>query len=101
MNVIFVKVFSFSLFFFYNLKEGGEILCCDNCFRSFHLECVNLKEEPVGDWICPYCRDLQQKKATECPKCSKLIDIIPNEKIACSKCLRKLILFAYCILIFQ
>lgn len=90
MNVIFAKVFSIqSILKSKNHKEGGEILCCDNCFRSFHLECVNLKEGPDGDWICPYCRDLQQKKATECPTCLERLEETQNEKVACAKCLRK------------
>lgn len=73
-----------------NLSEGGEILCCDNCFRSFHLECVGLKTEPKGDWICPYCRDLQESKLAECPKCEKDLDEIgKHEKVSCAKCLRK------------
>lgn len=37
----------------------GDMVACDNdnChFQWFHWECVNIKEEPVGDWLCPDCR---------------------------------------------
>ncbi|OQR87370.1 chromodomain-helicase-DNA-binding protein [Achlya hypogyna] len=37
--------------------DGGLILLCDGpCHRSFHMECVGLKEEPAGaKWLCPDC----------------------------------------------
>ena len=39
-------------------KDGGDLLCCDNCPRSFHLKCLKKKEEdiPDGDWYCDKCR---------------------------------------------
>lgn len=76
-----------------NFVEGGEILCCDNCFRSFHLECVDLKEGPEGDWICRFCRDLQEDKVEECPTCQEgLEEVEQYEKVTCSKCLRKYVM---------
>jgi inhibitor of growth protein 3 len=36
----------------------GDMVACDNdnCqYQWFHWECVNIKEEPVGDWLCPAC----------------------------------------------
>lgn len=36
-------------------KDGGDLLCCDNCPRSFHLKCVGLKIIPEGDWFCKRC----------------------------------------------
>lgn len=36
-------------------KKGGELLCCDNCPRAFHLDCCGLDEIPKGDWNCPEC----------------------------------------------
>jgi inhibitor of growth protein 3 len=36
----------------------GDMVACDNdnCkFQWFHWECVGIKEEPVGDWLCPDC----------------------------------------------
>ncbi|KAF2006285.1 hypothetical protein P154DRAFT_517917 [Amniculicola lignicola CBS 123094] len=37
----------------------GDMVACDNdnCNTQwFHWECVGIKEEPVGDWLCPDCR---------------------------------------------
>ncbi|KAF2731931.1 hypothetical protein EJ04DRAFT_514227 [Polyplosphaeria fusca] len=36
----------------------GDMVACDNdnCqLQWFHWECVGIKEEPVGDWLCPNC----------------------------------------------
>nr|QVX32604.1 CHD3/4/5B [Platynereis dumerilii] len=35
--------------------DGGEILLCDKCPRSFHKECAGIEEVPEGDWECPRC----------------------------------------------
>lgn len=37
----------------------GDMVACDNdnCeYQWFHWDCVGIKEEPVGDWLCPECR---------------------------------------------
>ncbi|KAL5731346.1 DNA helicase [Ranunculus cassubicifolius] len=36
---------------------GGNLLCCDSCPRTYHLECLNppLKRTPPGKWHCPTC----------------------------------------------
>ncbi|KAH7679101.1 DNA helicase protein [Dioscorea alata] len=36
---------------------GGNLLCCDSCPRTYHLECLNppLKRTPPGKWQCPNC----------------------------------------------
>ncbi|XP_038047464.1 chromodomain-helicase-DNA-binding protein 4-like isoform X2 [Patiria miniata] len=38
-------------------KDGGELLCCDQCPSSYHIFCLNppLKEIPDGEWVCPRC----------------------------------------------
>ena len=37
------------------LKEG-ELVCCDTCPASYHLECLGKKEEDIGDkFYCPNC----------------------------------------------
>lgn len=33
--------------------DGGEILVCDHCPASFHLDCLGLKECPSGLFSCP------------------------------------------------
>ena len=43
----------------------GDMVACDNeeCeFQWFHWDCVGIKEEPVGDWLCPNCRKLPPSK---------------------------------------
>lgn len=36
---------------------GGNLLCCDSCPRTYHLQCLNppLKRIPNGKWQCPKC----------------------------------------------
>ncbi|KAL7484091.1 hypothetical protein ACHAW6_009733 [Cyclotella cf. meneghiniana] len=42
-------------------KHGGDLIVCDGgdndggCGKSFHLECINRREVPPGDWICGAC----------------------------------------------
>lgn len=40
--------------------DGGELLLCDGCPRSFHLECVwpplRKCDLPMGEWFCAHCR---------------------------------------------
>ena len=39
----------------------GDMVGCDNdeCeYQWFHWECVGLKSEPEGEWLCPTCRKL-------------------------------------------
>ncbi|KAL5056157.1 hypothetical protein RYX36_036839 [Vicia faba] len=36
-------------------EQGGSLLCCDGCPRTFHLECVPLESEPGCVWYCKYC----------------------------------------------
>ncbi|XP_027345173.1 protein CHROMATIN REMODELING 4 isoform X2 [Abrus precatorius] len=36
---------------------GGNLLCCDSCPRTYHLQCLDppLKRIPNGKWQCPSC----------------------------------------------
>ena len=39
-------------------RNGGNLLLCDNCPKSFHFECLKLKEKEISkdeDWFCPDC----------------------------------------------
>ncbi|XP_065663634.1 PHD finger protein 12 isoform X2 [Hydra vulgaris] len=40
--------------------EDGDLLCCDHCSASFHLQCCNPPLEdadvPTGEWICNECK---------------------------------------------
>ncbi|XP_014214341.1 PHD finger protein 12 [Copidosoma floridanum] len=40
--------------------DGGELICCDKCPASFHLQChdppLEVSDIPNGEWICHACR---------------------------------------------
>ncbi|GAB7344622.1 hypothetical protein MBLNU457_3110t1 [Dothideomycetes sp. NU457] len=43
----------------------GDMVACDNTrckYEWFHLECVNLKNAPTGDWLCPFCSQLPESE---------------------------------------
>ncbi|XP_019199497.1 PREDICTED: uncharacterized protein LOC109193127 [Ipomoea nil] len=42
--------------------DGGDLLCCDNCPRAFHAECVSLPNIPRGTWYCKYCENMFLKE---------------------------------------
>ncbi|XP_051143474.1 uncharacterized protein LOC127259898 [Andrographis paniculata] len=46
----------------FTCQDGGELLCCDNCPRAFHIECVGLSCVPEGKWYCKYCRNMFEKE---------------------------------------
>jgi len=75
----------------YLCDDGGDILCCDNCFRSFHMKCLQLTHQPEDNWLCPYCKPLQENKYEKCASCNdSLKEIKSYLKISCSKCLRRM-----------
>ena len=38
-------------------RDGGDLLMCDKCPKSFHLNCLKLKKQAIPDkeWFCPAC----------------------------------------------
>ncbi|XP_075461078.1 chromodomain-helicase-DNA-binding protein 5 isoform X3 [Ascaphus truei] len=38
-------------------QQGGEIILCDTCPRTYHLVCLDpeLEKAPEGKWSCPHC----------------------------------------------
>lgn len=53
------------LYCFCQAPSHGNMIACDNedCSREwFHYECVGLREEPSGRWLCSSCRKLPVSK---------------------------------------
>ncbi|XP_051148665.1 uncharacterized protein LOC127263602 [Andrographis paniculata] len=42
--------------------DGGELLLCKECRRSFHTECVHLSSTKDNKQICEYCEDMLREK---------------------------------------
>lgn len=44
---------------------GGNLLCCDGCPKTYHLECLDppLKRIPNGKWVCPSCSQRKDPSA--------------------------------------
>jgi len=42
-------------------EDGGNLLCCDLCTAAFHLHCLGLDEDPIGEWQCPHCVQEQEE----------------------------------------
>ena len=36
-------------------EDGGNLILCDTCPKSFHQECIKLTIIPDGKWSCPIC----------------------------------------------
>ncbi|ESQ51267.1 hypothetical protein EUTSA_v10016165mg [Eutrema salsugineum] len=43
-------------------KDGGELLCCDTCPRSFHTVCAYLPSLPSERWSCKYCVNMVERE---------------------------------------
>ncbi|XP_011694114.1 PREDICTED: PHD finger protein 12-like [Wasmannia auropunctata] len=57
-------------------KDGGELICCDKCPASYHLQChypaVDPTDIPNGEWLCYACRCASKRE--------ELFDEKGNEK---------------------
>ncbi|CAA7038890.1 unnamed protein product [Microthlaspi erraticum] len=51
-------------------KDGGELLCCDTCPRSYHTVCASLPSLPSERWSCKYCLSMIERE--------KFVDSNPN-----------------------
>ena len=58
--------------------EGGDLLICDGCEKTYHTKCVNLSEIPKGDWFCPTCQSKDDDAADddECEICGDGGDLL-------------------------
>ncbi|KAF3580487.1 hypothetical protein DY000_02034571 [Brassica cretica] len=43
-------------------KDGGELLCCDTCPRSYHIVCAYLPSLPSERWSCKYCVNMIERE---------------------------------------
>lgn len=80
-------VFIFIIFNMINKKKNylideGKLICCDNCFKAFHLSCLGLRKIPSGKWECPFCDESKKDYCSKCNKTKKEEDI----KLTCSLC---------------
>ncbi|PIA37691.1 hypothetical protein AQUCO_03000322v1 [Aquilegia coerulea] len=66
---------------------GGNLLCCESCPRTYHLQCLNppLKRTPPGKWHCPTCceqngslRSIRNAESTSKQKRTRII--VKNSK---------------------
>ncbi|RLO05171.1 hypothetical protein DYB28_006521, partial [Aphanomyces astaci] len=64
-------------------KQDGDLVCCDVCPRSFHLTCINKREDqlPLDTWQCHECQhnlsDTHVQKV--CRDLTKLRNKVSNE----------------------
>ncbi len=56
--------------------EGGDLLICDGCEKTYHTQCVNLSEIPNGDWFCPTCQLKDDDDDDECEICGDGGDLL-------------------------
>jgi hypothetical protein len=90
-------------------RDGGNLMLCDVCDKSYHAACVQLESVPAGTWTCPYhqcatCfegvdRNLPSLSCSMCPTsyCSAHIpsdlrarsETIGCHEIMCGECLKK------------
>ena len=87
-------------------KDGGTLLCCSTCPRSYHLNCLDppLTREPPADvdWFCPMCccpicgsgqfdEDKDSKKYQKsCERCERNFhkECAKFEKKRCPECIK-------------
>ena len=54
------------------------------------MKCLKLTTQPEDNWLCPYCKPLQEAKYEKCANCNESLKELKNYmKISCSKCLRR------------
>ncbi|XP_071987855.1 tripartite motif-containing protein 66 isoform X1 [Engystomops pustulosus] len=85
--------------------NGGEMLCCDNCPKVYHLSChvPTLLSFPGGEWVCTLCRNLNKPEVeydcdnTRYSRENKIEEgMLPNlDPVDQRKC-EKLVLSLYC-----
>ncbi|XP_022979137.1 protein CHROMATIN REMODELING 4-like isoform X1 [Cucurbita maxima] len=66
---------------------GGNLLCCDSCPRTYHLQCLNppLKRIPMGKWHCPNCNQ-KNDLPLDATSCLDTISKRARTKVVSTKC---------------
>lgn len=59
--------------------DGGELICCDNCPSTFHLNCLCVQELPEGNWYCSKC---------SCWICGNVVNDNEPSSLGVLKCLQ-------------
>mmetsp|Transcript_29169 Transcript_29169/g.78923 ORF Transcript_29169/g.78923 Transcript_29169/m.78923 type:complete len:1470 (+) Transcript_29169:109-4518(+) len=72
----------------YMCYEGGDLICCDFCEKSFHCAChiPPLFCVPEGIWKCCECSALERKRMSRCGEC---IACVRDDCGKCKHCLDK------------
>jgi hypothetical protein len=71
-------------------QDGGDLICCDSCHRSYHSDCHKPKIWDVpkkGDqWICMVCRKEQKALQFYKPKygCPLIADLGGGKEVKCN-----------------
>ncbi|CAH1794354.1 unnamed protein product, partial [Owenia fusiformis] len=62
-----------------NCHKLGDLLCCETCSATYHLQCVEppLEEVPEEDWVCSVCKAHKLKGVTDC------ISIVEKSGLLC------------------
>ncbi|CAM6033237.1 unnamed protein product [Sphagnum compactum] len=76
--------------------DGGELLLCTSCPRSYHEDCAGLRSAPpsAGDWYCPQCQQQQagisdsKDDLTVKEGVKKTGDIVTNNQATCTRLLK-------------
>jgi hypothetical protein len=63
--------------FCYMCDSGGELLCCGQCPKVYHTECVGLTKVPTGAWTCPW---------HACAECDKTTSVAGGLLFRCTDC---------------
>ena len=63
-------------------KGDGNLLPCNECVRSYHMECLKLTEKdlPEGAWLCPICTLKKEKKEKKEKRVAKPKPNLKTEK---------------------
>ncbi|GLT91115.1 hypothetical protein SLE2022_090210 [Rubroshorea leprosula] len=56
--------------------DGGDLICCERCPSTFHLNCMGMEKLPQEEWLCPFC---------VCKYCKSG----EGELLKCTHCLKK------------